>query len=183
MNLYVKSISKSIKGEKVLDDISYTFESGKIYGIYGKNGSGKTMLLRAIAGFINTDKGYIKYNHKALHKDMDVLPDLGAVIENISFWSMYSGFENLKMLSNIKGIVSDEEIYEIMIYFGLDPKSKKKVNKYSLGMRQKLALCQALMEHPKICFWMSQLTHWISIALIYFVNVYWKKKRMIPLLY
>lgn len=60
MNLYVKSISKSIKGEKVLDDISYTFESGKIYGIYGKNGSGKTMLLRAIAGFINTDKGYIK---------------------------------------------------------------------------------------------------------------------------
>ena len=134
MNLYVKSISKSIKGEKVLDDISYTFESGKIYGIYGKNGSGKTMLLRAIAGFINTDKGYIKYNHKALHKDMDVLPDLGAVIENISFWSMYSGFE----------------IYEIMIYFGLDPKSKKKVNKYSLGMRQKLALCQALMEHPKI---------------------------------
>ena len=129
MNLYVKSISKSIKGEKVLDDISYTFESGKIYGIYGKNGSGKTMLLRAIAGFINTDKGYIKYNHKALHKDMDVLPDLGAVIENISFWSMYSGFENLKML---------------------DPKSKKKVNKYSLGMRQKLALCQALMEHPKI---------------------------------
>ena len=108
MNLYVKSISKSIKGEKVLDDISYTFESGKIYGIYGKNGSGKTMLLRAIAGFINTDKGYIKYNHKALHKDMDVLPDLGAVIENISFWSMYSGFENLKMLSNIKGIVSDE---------------------------------------------------------------------------
>lgn len=150
MNLYVKSISKSIKGEKVLDDISYTFESGKIYGIYGKNGSGKTMLLRAIAGFINIDKGYIKYNHKALHKDMDVLPDLGAVIENISFWSMYSGFENLKMLSNIKGIVSDEEIYEIMIYFGLDPKSKKKVNKYSLGMRQKLALCQALMEHPKI---------------------------------
>ena len=150
MNLYVKSISKSIKGEKVLDDISYTFESGKIYGIYGKNGSGKTMLLRAIAGFINTDKRYIKYNHKALHKDMDVLPDLGAVIENISFWSMYSGFENLKMLSNIKGIVSDEEIYEIMIYFGLDPKSKKKVNKYSLGMRQKLALCQALMEHPKI---------------------------------
>ena len=150
MNLYVKSISKSIKGEKVLDDISYTFESGKIYGIYGKNGSGKTMLLRAIAGFINTDKGYTKYNHKALHKDMDVLPDLGAVIENISFWSMYSGFENLKMLSNIKGIVSDEEIYEIMIYFGLDPKSKKKVNKYSLGMRQKLALCQALMEHPKI---------------------------------
>ena len=150
MNLYVKSISKSIKGEKVLDDISYTFESGKIYGIYGKNGSGKTMLLRAIAGFINTDKGYIKYNHKAFHKDMDVLPDLGAVIENISFWSMYSGFENLKMLSNIKGIVSDEEIYEIMIYFGLDPKSKKKVNKYSLGMRQKLALCQALMEHPKI---------------------------------
>ena len=150
MNLYVKSISKSIKGEKVLDDISYTFESGKIYGIYGKNGSGKTMLLRAIAGFINTDKGYIKYNHKALHKAMDVLPDLGAVIENISFWSMYSGFENLKMLSNIKGIVSDEEIYEIMIYFGLDPKSKKKVNKYSLGMRQKLALCQALMEHPKI---------------------------------
>ena len=150
MNLYLKSISKSIKGEKVLDDISYTFESGKIYGIYGKNGSGKTMLLRAIAGFINTDKGYIKYNHKALHKDMDVLPDLGAVIENISFWSMYSGFENLKMLSNIKGIVSDEEIYEIMIYFGLDPKSKKKVNKYSLGMRQKLALCQALMEHPKI---------------------------------
>ena len=150
MNLYVKSISKSIKGEKVLDDISYTFESGKIYGIYGKNGSGKTMLLRAIAGLINTDKVYIKYNHKALHKDMDVLPDLGAVIENISFWSMYSGFENLKMLSNIKGIVSDEEIYEIMIYFGLDPKSKKKVNKYSLGMRQKLALCQALMEHPKI---------------------------------
>ena len=63
---------------------------------------------------------------------------------------MIWGFENLKMLSNIKGIVSDEEIYEIMIYFGLDPKSKKKVNKYSLGMRQKLALCQALMEHPKI---------------------------------
>lgn len=150
MNLYVKTISKSIKDEKVLDDISYKFESGKIYGIYGKNGSGKTMLLRAIAGFIKTDKGCVKYNHKVLHKDMDVLPDLGVVIENISFWSTYSGFENLKMLSNIKGIISDKEIYEIMTYFGLDPKSKKKVNKYSLGMRQKLALCQALMEHPRI---------------------------------
>ena len=150
MNLYVNSISKSIKNEKVLDTISYIFEPGKIYGIYGKNGSGKTMLLRALAGFIKTDEGFIKYNNKILHKDMDVLPDLGIIIENISFWSAYSGFENLKMLSNIKGIIYDKEIHEIMTYFGLDPTSKKKVNKYSLGMRQKLAICQALMERPKI---------------------------------
>lgn len=150
MDLYVKSISKTIRSEKVLDSISYKFESGKIYGIHGKNGTGKTMLLRALAGFIKTDEGVIRLENKVLHKDMDVLPELGIIIENISFWSGYSGFENLKMLSNIKGIISDEEIHEIMTYFGLDSTSKKKVDKYSLGMRQKLAICQALMEHPKI---------------------------------
>ena len=150
MNININSISKYINSECVLNSVSYVFEPGKIYGIYGKNGSGKTMLLRAIAGLIKTDSGTIEYNGKILHKDLDYLPDTGIIIENIQFWKMYSGYENLRMLASINQNISEDEIRDIMSYFGLDPLSKKKVSKYSLGMRQKLSICQALMEHPHI---------------------------------
>lgn len=150
MNLKIEDVSKQIKGENVLQHISLDMNSGNIYGIYGKNGSGKTMLLRCISGIANINDGQILCDGKRLHKDIDILPNMGLLIENVSFWKMYSGFDNLKMLARIRGKIDEERIYEIMELVGLNPKLKKNVGKYSLGMRQKLAIAQAIMEYPDI---------------------------------
>ena len=118
----------------------------------GHNGSGKTMLLRAISGLINIDHGYIKIDEKVLHKDIDFPESLGIIIENPSFFSYYTGFENLKFLSNIKKKATDEDIKRSLEKVGLDVNDKRTVSKYSLGMKQKLAIAQAIMEEPKMLF-------------------------------
>lgn len=150
MIIKMKNVSKAIKNEVVLNDINLELKGGNIYGIYGRNGSGKTMLLRCLSGVIEIDSGTIICDKKILHRDMDILPNLGLMIENSSFWKMYSGFQNLKMLASIRGGTDDKSIYNIMEELGLDAKSPKPVRKYSLGMRQKLAICQAVMERPDI---------------------------------
>lgn len=148
-SIRIENMSKIIKGRTVLDNISYTFEKGKIYGLCGRNGSGKTMLLRAIAGLIIPTEGKIMIDNSQLHKDMDFPPDTGVIIENTSLLPQFDAYTNLKNLSRIRKCASDEDIYETLKAVGLD-NEKRKVKEYSLGMRQKLAIAQALFEKPEL---------------------------------
>lgn len=148
--IIISGISKTIKGTGILKNIDLKLQGGKIYGLYGSNGSGKTMLLRAIAGLIRIDSGSITINGKQLHKETDFPESIGVVIENPQFWDGYTGFENLKMLASIKKKINDEAIRDILEKVGLDPGDKKTVKKYSLGMKQKLGIAQAIMESPDI---------------------------------
>ena len=135
-------VSKRIKDRYVLSNINLDFEKGKIYGIVGTNGSGKTMLLRAIAGLLHLTKGTVEY--------ADGTPTMGVIIENPGFLMNYSGYENLKILARIRNVIGDTEIKRALALVGLDPRDKSKVKTYSLGMKQKLAIAQAIMEEPDL---------------------------------
>ena len=143
-------LCKSIKKKEVLRDISYSFEEGKIYGLYGRNGSGKTMLLRAVCGLIFPTSGTVDIDGKRLHQEISVPPSVGVIIENTELLPQYDALTNLKILAKIKKIVSEEEIKETIRMVGLDPESRQKVKAYSLGMRQKLAIAQAIFEKPEL---------------------------------
>ncbi len=145
-----KGLTKIINGTTVLEDISLRFEGGNIYGIMGKNGSGKTMLLRAIAGLIRPTRGDVTVNSKVLHKDISFPPNMGLLIEKPEFLGHLTGFENLKFLAEIKKVISDNQIREYMKMFDLDPDSKKIIRKYSLGMKQKIGIIQAIMEEQEL---------------------------------
>lgn len=150
MNIKVEALSKKINGAMVLKDLSCEFVSGNIYGIVGKNGSGKTMLLREIAGLIRPTKGSISVDGKTLHHDISFPPNLGLIIEKPDFLNYLTGFENLKMLAEIRHRVADDKIKTLMTKFSLEPNSKQTVKKYSLGMKQKIGIIQAIMENPDI---------------------------------
>lgn len=150
MQVEVKKLGKQIKGNVILEDVNLKLESGRIYGMYGRNGSGKTMLLRCLAGLLRYEQGEIAYDGKCLHKQITIPPNAGVMIENVGFWSMYNGFENLKMLASIRQKIDDARIRDVIAEVGLDPSDKRNVGKYSLGMRQRLAIAQALMEYPDI---------------------------------
>lgn len=149
-NVVLMNVSKTIGHDDVLKNISATFESGKIYGIFGRNGSGKTMLFRAICGLIKITTGEIYFNDFKLHRDVSYAPNVGVIIETPSFWKQFSGFENLKMLAAIQGKITDVEIAESLRRVGLDPNDKRPVKKYSLGMKQRLAIAQGIMEKPDL---------------------------------
>jgi len=144
----IKNYCKSIKSRPILNNVSYNFEYGKIYGIYGHNGSGKTMLLRAIAGLLVPDSGSVVIDGKVLHKDMSFPPSIGIVIENMNLLPQYNAFDNLKILGKIKKTATDEDIKTALERVGL--KSDLKVKKYSLGMKQRLNIAQAVFEKQKI---------------------------------
>ena len=144
----IKNYCKSIKSRPILNNVSYNFEYGKIYGIYGHNGSGKTMLLRAIAGLLVPDSGSVVIDGKVLHKDMSFPPSIGIVIENMNLLPQYNAFDNLKILGKIKKTATDEDIKTALERVGL--KSDLKVKKFSLGMKQRLNLAQAVFEKQKI---------------------------------
>lgn len=146
--LAVKNISLTLDKKQILKDISLELWGGKIYGLVGNNGSGKTMLMKCICGFVNPEKGAVSADGKVVGKDIDYLPDCGVIIENPGFIPYYSGLKNLKILAGIKGRISKSEVETAMEKVGLDPKMKKPVRKYSLGMRQRLGLAQAVMEDP-----------------------------------
>lgn len=146
----LEKVSKTIKKKTVLRDISYTFENGKIYGLYGRNGSGKTMLLRVICGLVFPSSGTVEIDGKRLHKEISVPPSLGVIIEHTDLLPQYDAFTNLKILAKIKKLISDEEIREAIRTVGLNPESRQKVKAYSLGMRQKLAIAQAVFERPEL---------------------------------
>ena len=144
----IKNYCKSIKSRPILNNVSYNFEYGKIYGIYGHNGSGKTMLLRAIAGLLVPDSGSVVFDGKVLHKDMSFPPSIGIVIENMNLLPQYNAFDNLKILGKIKKTATDEDIKTALERVGL--KSDLKVKKFSLGMKQRLNIAQAVFEKQKI---------------------------------
>ena len=144
----IKNYCRSIKSRPILNNVSYNFEYGKIYGIYGHNGSGKTMLLRAIAGLLVPDSGSVVIDGKVLHKDMSFPPSIGIVIENMNLLPQYNAFDNLKILGKIKKTATDEDIKTALERVGL--KSDLKVKKFSLGMKQRLNIAQAVFEKQKI---------------------------------
>ena len=150
MKIEVCHVEKSLKGREVLKDISCVMESGKIYGLYGHNGSGKTMLMRCILGLIHIDHGNIIIDGEKLGKDIDFPQSVGAIIENPIFFPYATGFENLKILADIKGMIGEKEIREVLRKVGLDDQDNRTVSKYSLGMRQRLAIAQAVMEKPQL---------------------------------
>lgn len=133
-----------------LGDINISMQSGKIYGFWGPNGSGKTMFFRALSGLIRIDSGTISLDDKELHRDFSVLPDLGIMIENTRLYPELTGFENLCFLASLRNIVKEEEVRQSILRVGLDPYDKRTYRKYSLGMKQRLSFAQAIMESPQI---------------------------------
>lgn len=148
--IIIENLSKTIKNNKILDNVNLTFESGHVYGLVGRNGSGKTMLLRAICGLIFPDSGKVIIDGKQLHKDISFPESCGIIIENTDLLPNFSAFDNLKMLSEIKNTANDNMIKSAIKSVGLDPDSKKKVKSFSLGMKQRLSIAQALFEDPDI---------------------------------
>lgn len=148
--IIIENLSKTIKNNKILDNVNLTFESGHVYGLVGRNGSGKTMLLRAICGLIFPDSGKVIIDGKQLHKDISFPESCGIIIENTDLLPNFSAFDNLKMLSEIKNTANDNMIKSAIKSVGLDPESKKKVKTFSLGMKQRLSIAQALFEDPDI---------------------------------
>lgn len=141
---------KSFKSAEVLKNINLTLESGKVIGLKGKNGSGKTMLMRAISGLILPTSGKVYINDKELGRHISFPPSIGILIENPSFISNYTGFRNLKILASIQNRISDDEIRDAIRKVGLDPDDKRTFKKYSLGMKQRLGIAAAIMERPDI---------------------------------
>ena len=141
---------KSFKSAEVLKNINLTLESGKVIGLKGKNGSGKTMLMRAISGLILPTSVKVYINDKELGRHISFPPSIGILIENPSFISNYTGFKNLKILASIQNRISDDEIRDAIRKVGLDPDDKRTFKKYSLGMKQRLGIAAAIMERPDI---------------------------------
>ena len=145
-----KNVTKKIKDHTVIDNISFQFESGLIYGLQGINGSGKTMLMRLISGLIYPTSGTISINGKILGSEIDFPPSLGLLLENPAFLDSYSGYQNLQILSDIQKKIDTERINEVLREVGLENSKEKKYKKYSLGMKQRLGIAAAYMENPEI---------------------------------
>lgn len=146
--IHVEHLSKTYGEEQVLKDINITFEPGIIYGLVGSNGCGKTTLMRCICGFSRPTSGTVYVSGKTVGKDVDFAPSTGIIIETPGFLPHYSGLRNLLMLADISGKATKQRAVEVMKLVGLDPNIKKPVGKYSLGMRQRLGIAQAIMEDP-----------------------------------
>lgn len=146
----LRHVNKSFKGEKVLEDINLELYDDHIYGFVGRNGSGKSVLFKLISGYMHADSGEVMVNGKIVGKDIDFPENLGALIENPGFLWYETGLENLNYLASINGKITKEEVRQAMQAVGLSPDSKKKTGKYSLGMKQRLGIAQAMMEHPDI---------------------------------
>lgn len=150
MYIRLKNVTKKIKQDILLDHISLEFRGGKVYGLQGKNGSGKTMLMRAVCGLITLSDGEIDIDGEILHKDISFPRSIGALLENPSFLNGYTGLENLKLLADIQGGIEEKELRDCLAKVGLDPDDKRVYRKYSLGMKQKLGIAAAVMGSPDI---------------------------------
>ena len=150
VELKAENISKKIKKNIILNNISLYLTGGNVYGFVGRKGSGNTMLFRALSGLIKIDEGKIYYNGENIFSKYSVLPDIGMIIENTGMYLEYSGFKNLDILAGINKKIGKKEIIESLERVGLDPSDKRAVRKYSLGMKQRLAIAQAIMEKPKV---------------------------------
>ena len=150
MYIRLKNVTKKIKQDILLDHISLEFRGGKVYGLQGKNGSGKTMLMRAVCGLITLSDGEIDIDGEILHKDISFPRSIGALLENPSFLNGYTGLENLKLLADIQGRIEEKELRDCLAKVGLDADDKRVYRKYSLGMKQKLGIAAAVMGSPEI---------------------------------
>lgn len=148
--IVIDKLTKSFKGKTVLEDVNMRLQEGRIYGIVGDNGSGKTVLLKLICGFMKPDSGTVTVNGKVIGKDADFPENTGIIIEAPGFLPNYSGMKNLEYLASIRGKIGKEQIESAMKTVGLDPSSKLRVGKYSLGMKQRLGIAQAIMEDQQL---------------------------------
>lgn len=146
----VRNVNKSFGEEHVLKDVSHSFRAGKIHGIVGNNGSGKTVLMKCICGFLKPDSGTILVAGRQVGKETDFPENIGIIIETPGFLPHLSGTQNLKILATLRRKANDHTIRAVLEQVGLDPDMKKPVGKYSLGMRQRLGFAQALMEDPEV---------------------------------
>lgn len=149
IGISVQHVYKDFRGTTVLTDVTRDFEVGKIHGIIGSNGSGKTVLFKCICGFMHPSKGKIYVDYEQVGKDMDFPDDLGLIIETPGFHPRRTAMQELKFLASLKRKISEKDIWETILRVGLDPASKKHIGKYSLGMRQRLGIAQAIMENPR----------------------------------
>ncbi|MFT8352934.1 ATP-binding cassette domain-containing protein [Clostridium saccharoperbutylacetonicum] len=146
----INNLTKFIKGREILSDINLNLDKGKIYGFMGKNGSGKTMLFRSICGLIKASKGEVIINEKILGRDISFPESVGVLIEYPGFLPNLTGFENLKYLADIKSEIGKAEIETVLENVGLDKNDSRKFKRYSLGMKQRLGIAQAIMENPEL---------------------------------
>lgn len=149
-DIQVKNVSKTYDGIPVLDDVSLAIEKGTTVGIIGGNGSGKSVLFKVICGFTAPDEGSVEIRDKRLGKDIDFPEEVGVFINSPGYISIYNGLQNLKFLADINGKIGVDKIKETMKIVGLNPDNKAKVKDYSLGMKQKLGIAQAIMEDQDI---------------------------------
>ena len=150
MILTAEHISKTIRGREILSDVSLELHSGKVYGFVGRNGSGKTMLFRALSGLMGLTSGTVRWGDGVLKRDFAVLPNLGIVLEHVGLYPNLTGLENLRYLANIQKKCTQEDLRSVLERVGLDPGDKRTYGKYSLGMKQRLAIAQAIMEQPDV---------------------------------
>ncbi|MDE6220053.1 MAG: ABC transporter ATP-binding protein [Lachnospiraceae bacterium] len=146
----IENLTKKFGDVTVLENINLSFRRGKIYGIVGRNGSGKTVLFKLMIGYLKPTGGRVIVCGEEIGKDRDFADNIGIIIETPGFLNSYTGYKNLEYLANIRHVIGRQEIRESMKMAGLDPDSNKKVGKYSLGMKQRLGIAQAIMENPGI---------------------------------
>lgn len=148
--LIAKNINKKIKNKTILSNINLELKHGVVYGFVGRNGSGKTMLFRALSGLMKIDSGEILYKNQRLHKDFPILPNLGITLENAGLYPEFTGFKNLQLLAKLNKKVDDAQIKKTIERVGLNPNDKRTYKKYSLGMKQRIVIAQAIMEKPDV---------------------------------
>lgn len=175
--LRVQHVSKILRKQKVLNDICLEMDKGKIYGLIGRNGSGKSVLMKSICGLLSPDEGDIWINGKKIGRDIDFPENTGALIEQCSFIPCFSGEKNLEMLARINKKIDKQEIKKTMQMLGLDPENKKWVCRYSLGMKQRLALAQAFMENPELLILDEPMNSLDREGVILVRNILNEKKR------
>lgn len=150
MKLAAEKVCKTIRNAEILRDVDLELEGGTIYGFVGRNGSGKTMLFRALSGLMGLTSGQVTLDGKLLHRDFSVLPSLGIVLEHVGLYPGLTGVENLRYLAKLTGKIGTAEIRTAIERVGLDPDDRRTYRKYSLGMKQRLAIAQAVMEAPDV---------------------------------
>lgn len=146
----LENVTKTIKGSTVIRETSLSLMPGRCYGLKGVNGSGKTMLMRLIAGLIRPSSGAVYIDERRLGGELDFPPSIGLLIENPAFLDYLSGYENLVFLAGIRGTATAQRIRETIRRVGLDPEDRKSYGKYSLGMKQRLGIAAAIMEEPEL---------------------------------
>lgn len=177
VRIEINNVTKRIHKNLVLQDVTAVMHEGRIYGLQGVNGSGKTMLMRTIIGLIRPSEGNVSINGKIIGKDIEFPESIGFLLENPAFLGRYSGFDNLNMLAGIRKTATAEQVRDTIRLVGLDPGDKKKYRKYSLGMKQRLGIAAAIMEEPDIVI-LDEPTNALDESGIYLVkNILLRQKE------